>query len=163
MARGARLAGRGGRLPPRFHGGRALRRAAVRAVRRHLLPAPQLELGRWLAARRRAAAIDVSDGLALDLHRLCRASRTGARLDGDALPLTEGLPALAAQLGAAPLELALGGGEDYVLLFALPSGVRPPAAFGARQIGELVAARHVMLELGGSRRALPPAGWDHLV
>ena len=162
VAAGARLAGRGVRLPAGFTAAAATRRAAARAVRRHLAPRPQLELGRWLAGRRRAAAIDLSDGLAIDLHRLCRASGAGARIDAARLPLPPRLDRLAARVGRPPLELALGGGEDYVLLFALPPGVRPPARFAARRIGEIVAGRRLTLVRGGRRQRLSPTGWDHV-
>ena len=162
VARGARLAGRGVRLPAGLAATPATRRAAQRAVRRHLEPRPQLELGRWLARRRRAAAIDISDGLAIDLHRLCRASGVGAEIDTAQLPLPPEIDQLAALVDRPPLRLALAGGEDYVLLLTLPPSVRPPARFAARRIGEIVTGRRLTLTEDGHRRPLPPAGWDHL-
>ncbi len=56
--------------------------------------------------------------------------------------------------------LALGGGEDYVLLFTLPTGEKAPA--GAVAIGRVLAGRQVWLEEDGKRRPLPPLGFDHL-
>ena len=162
VARGGRPAGRGVRLPRAFSRPASLRRAAAAAVLRHLAPRPQLALGRWLAGRRRAAAIDVSDGLALDLHRLCRASGVGARLAAGRLPLSPGLDRLADGLGARPERLALGGGEDYVLLFTLPGSLRPPDELGARRIGRIVDGTRLTLEADGRRRPLPASGWDHL-
>ncbi len=139
-----------------------LARAARRAIARHLLPTPQLELGAWLGRQRRAAALDISDGLARDLHRLCRASGVGADINGDGLPMVEGFSALCAALGANPLRLALNGGEDYVLLFALPAGVAPPRRFGATAIGVATTERRVRLHAAGESRALPDRGFDHL-
>jgi thiamine-monophosphate kinase len=137
--------------------------AARRAVRRHLLPSPQLALSGWLARQPRAAAIDVSDGVALDLRRLCRESGVGAVVEPEALPLAPGFAALCRRLGRDPLELALGGGEDYVLLFALPSRREPPARFGCRRIGEIVRGRRLVLRSADGRtRPLPALGWDHL-
>lgn len=162
LARGARPAGRGARLPTGFPRDPALRDAARRAVLRHLRPRPQLELGRWLAGRRRAAAIDVSDGLTLDLHRLCRASDVGARIDVDRLPLPPALGRLAEELAQPPLDLALTGGEDYVLLFSLPRTVRPPRSFAAHRIGEIVEGSLMTVTENGRGRRLTPAGWDHL-
>lgn len=136
--------------------------AARRALRRHLQPEPQLELGAWLGRRRRAAAIDLSDGLARDLHRLCRASGVGAEVEAERLPMPRGLWTLAAALGRDALALALGGGEDYVLLFALPYGEDPPGRFRCSAIGRVTERRRVVLHHGGRRRPLPALGWDHL-
>jgi thiamine-monophosphate kinase len=138
--------------------------AARRAVRRHLAPEPQLALGAWLSARRgrEGAVIDVSDGLAKDLHRICRASGAGAVVEAARLPASRGFAALAAALAQDPLTLALGGGEDYVLLFTLPARETPPAAFGATRIGDVTRRRGVRLLADGRERPLPPVGWDHL-
>jgi thiamine-monophosphate kinase len=132
---------------------------ARRAIRRHLLPQPQLELGSWLAKRRRAAAIDVSDGTLLDLERLCRASGVGALLDAERLPKSERFEECAALVGADPIGLALTGGEDYVLLFTLPEGIRPPASLGARAIGHLRS--QCGIEVVGASGSTPRPGWDH--
>lgn len=163
--RGARLAGRSVDLSsldvpleP------TLARAARRAVRRHLDPRPQLELGRWLALRRPpGAAIDISDGLALDLSRLAEESGVGAVLEEDRLPRPPHFAALCQHLGLDPRTLVLGGGEDYVLLFTLPAGRRPPAAFSCRRVGHLTAELGLRLRTAdGLERVLAPTGWDHL-
>ncbi len=140
----------------------ALAPAARRAVRRHLLPEPQLELSAWLTRRRRAAGLDVSDGLARDLHRLCRASGVGARLDVEALPSSRDAAALAAWLGENPVDLALAGGEDYVLLFALPARIEPPSSWTCRAIGQLTREKRLEMKTGGVWRPLRDIGFDHL-
>jgi thiamine-monophosphate kinase len=139
----------------------SLQTAIRRAIRRHLEPRPQLALGRWLGTQTEGAAMDVSDGLARDLHRLCRASGTGAEIDAGALPFASRFTKLCAAIGADPLALALGGGEDYVLLFTLPEGIEPPEK-GARRIGKIVKGNGVTLLREGSRSPLPDLGWDHL-
>lgn len=159
--RGARLAGGRVRLPAALASTDVPQRAAATAVRRHLEPSPQLDLGRWLASQGRGAAIDLSDGLGRDLHRLCLASDVGAIVARDALP-TSRLEPLAAWLGESALDLALGGGEDYVLLFALPPRAVPPAHLGAYPIGRLTAEPAVLLEANGERHELGDRGWDHL-
>jgi thiamine-monophosphate kinase len=145
--------------------------AGRRAVARHLVPPPQLGLGRWLAslgssARSGAGAvIDVSDGLAKDLRRLCVASGVGAELDLRRLraAVSPRFAELAAALGLDPIALALGGGEDYVLLFTLPAGVEPPSRFGCAQIGRITRAKEIwLLDAAGQRLELPEIGWDHL-
>jgi len=158
--RGARLEGSHVKLPAFLPAW--LRSAARKAVRRHLQPAPQLELGRWLGAQPEGAAIDVSDGVARDLHRLCRASGAGAAIEAEALPYSFRFYELCAALGADPLALALGGGEDYVLLFTLPAGLQPPEQFRCRRIGKITRDRVVSLIQNETSRDLPDLGWDHL-
>lgn len=161
--RGARLAGSHVELPGSFdRASAALRSAARRAVRRHLLPEPQLALGAWLGRQEEGAAMDVSDGVARDLHRLCRESTAGAEILADALPFPIRFSALCEAIGTDPLALALGGGEDYVLLFTLPAGTAPPAPFGCRRIGRITRERHIVLVRDGVRGDLPALGWDHL-
>jgi thiamine-monophosphate kinase len=136
--------------------------AARRAVRRHLLPRPQLELGQWLGRQPAGAAMDVSDGLARDLHRLCGESGVGARIEAEQLPLAVRFPELCAALGEAAEQLALGGGEDYVLLFTLPAGLEPPDRFACSRIGVITAGHRLTIRARGETRRLPPDGWDHL-
>ncbi len=167
LARGARLAGRRVELPAALGLAGPLAAAARRAVRRHLAPAPQLALGRALGRRAAGhpdhppAAIDLSDGLARDLGRLCRESGIGAEVDLPALPFAPHAGALAGRLGLDPLGLALGGGEDYVLLFTLPAGEEAPLP-GCTPIGRITARRGLSATGDGSPRPLPEAGWDHL-
>lgn len=136
--------------------------AARRAIERHLAPRPQLELGLLLGRRERVAAVDLSDGLARDLDHLCRASGCGAVVDAEALPGAAGHEALCRTLGLDPLELKLGGGEDYVLLFTLPPGESPPAEGSCRRIGEITPKPSLRLRRAGIERELPALGWDHL-
>jgi thiamine-monophosphate kinase len=139
----------------------ALQKAARRAVKRHLAPRPQLALGPWLGNQAEGAGMDISDGLARDLHRLCRASGAGAEVDAAALPFAAGFTPLCDALGADPLTLALSGGEDYVLLFTLPVAVVPPPELGARRIGR-ITRRGLTLLRAGIREKLADTGWDHL-
>jgi len=104
---------------------RAARKTARALIRRQLEPAPRLEAGRALAQRRLATAmLDLSDGLMIDLDRLCRASGVGATLYAEQLPLSPSLVAYGQTTRQDPLRFALAGGEDYELLFT----VRPAAA-----------------------------------
>lgn len=158
LNRGARLSGRHVLLPDglekRFHA------TARKAIWRHLLPQPQLALGSELANLAAGGALDVSDGLAKDLHRLCRESRIGAVIEAESLPMPISCRRLCARLGKSWLELALAAGEDYVLLFTLPPEISPPA--GAVAIGKTRRGRSLRLIENGSVRPLPPLGFDHL-
>ena len=140
-------------------------------IRAHLEPQPRLALGRLLAERRLASAcIDISDGLSQDLSRLCEASGVGAEISADRLPLSPELQALAGQLRLDPLQLALHGGEDYELLFAVRQEV-PPEKLKALQretgtplteIGRILPAEEgLWLQRSGKRARLEPRGWDH--
>ncbi len=162
MRRGAGVDGETVCLPDDFAASESLAATARRAVIRHLRPRPQLDLGRWLVQNGGSTAIDVSDGLARDLHRLCRESGVGAEVELDRVPLTDRFRELAKAIGRDWQELALGGGEDYVLLFTLPAHVEAPAEIGACRIGRVASGREVHLIRDGVKTALPVLGWDHL-
>ncbi len=161
LEHGVTIDGRSIRIPDKLGLPRALHEQAKRAVRRQLLPEPQLELGRWLGGCPTGAAIDVSDGLARDLRRLCSQSGTGAEVIPDRLPLADGHKQLARSIGRDWRDLALSGGEDYVLLFTLPPGTEPPIRFGCTRIGT-ISERGVVLWEEGESKPLTTAGWDHL-
>jgi thiamine-monophosphate kinase len=161
LSAGARFDGRKVLLPESLDVP-ALRAAARQAVRRHLLPEPHLALGRWLGRQPRTAAIDLSDGLALDLSRLCRASGVGALVSTAELPFADRFRELCKAIDRDPETLALAGGEDYVLLFTLPAGRRPPRPFHCTRIGTITRDRRLQQTQNGRAKALPPLGWDHL-
>jgi thiamine-monophosphate kinase len=105
--------------------GRPTMRIMRSLVRRQLTPTPRLAAGRLLAVRRLATAmLDLSDGLMIDLDRLCRASGVGATLVAERLPISSALTTYGHDTRQDPLRFALAGGEDYELLFT----VRPAAA-----------------------------------
>jgi thiamine-monophosphate kinase len=110
----------------------------------HLRPVPRVALG--LALRGRAtAAMDLSDGLSLDLRRLCEASAVAAELHR--VPLARG----------ATLDQALHGGEDYELLFTMPPRLTPPA--GTHRIGRIIKGQPGNVSLDG--HIVPALGYDH--
>ena len=91
---------------------------------RHLAPEPRVEEALWLAENAQVhAAIDVSDGLSLDLSRLAAESKCGAVLDLAAIPIAQAAHDMAArqpQQGTA-LDHALADGEDFELILAVPA------------------------------------------
>jgi thiamine-monophosphate kinase len=139
-------------------------RARAFLLERHLNPAPRIEAGLALARIRPApAAIDISDGLLQDLGHILERSRVGAEIDTDAIPVS---PSYRALMGD-DLSLALGGGEDYELLFCLRRGHTERALTRAlglpvRRIGRIIRGRKTVLT--GKSGALMPGmiGWDQL-
>lgn len=127
-------------------------------------PEPRVDFGARLAGVA-SACIDVSDGLAFDLGRLAHASGVGAVIRATELPLSRALYAIAGEQRAR--ELALGGGDDYELLFTVPPTARAAlstklgaGAPACHCIGEIVAGKGVRVL--GERGDLPlPRGWDH--
>ena len=86
-------------------------------AQRYLLPEPRTALAEAVL-QNAAAAMDVSDGLAGDLAKLCRASGVAAAIDVDRVPLSE---AARAAITAEPalIETALSGGDDYEIVLTL--------------------------------------------
>ncbi|MBE6196894.1 MAG: thiamine-phosphate kinase [Rikenellaceae bacterium] len=66
------------------------------------------------------AMIDLSDGLSSDLMQLCKASKCGARIYLERIPIAKQTSAMAEELHADPVVAALQGGEDHELLFTVP-------------------------------------------
>ena len=96
----------------------ALRGGYKNAVAKHLDPTPRIELGAKLSAGRIATAmIDVSDGLYIDLERLCKSSGVAATVVADKLPLSADMARYPFKSARARLGTILGGGEDYELVF----------------------------------------------
>lgn len=97
--------------------------AAIRE--KHLNPSARVALGQGLAAGGLAhAMMDLSDGLATDLAHLCKQSGVAGRIHGHDLPGLATLAPLAHLLDADALDWAIGGGEDYELLFTADPGSR---------------------------------------
>jgi thiamine-monophosphate kinase len=116
------------------------------------------------------AAIDVSDGLSLDLSRLCRESGCGAELQFDRIPIAAAARELAAANPAAGsgLDHALGDGEDFELLMTLPADearrllAEQPLDVPLTSIGRIVAEPGLWsVDASGTRRPLVARGYEH--
>ena len=137
----------------------------------HARPVARLGEGHILAARGASSMMDLSDGLGIDLARLCEASNVGARVSLEQLPVAGGLEALREPLGIDPRALALGGGEDFELLATLAADAVEPArselaetyAVGLTDIGEVTDAFSGIVGVAsdGTEAPLAAAGWDH--
>jgi thiamine-monophosphate kinase len=108
-------------------------------------------------ARGATSMIDVSDGLLIDLSRLCEANGTGARLYAERLPVSKRLKKAAKYLEMDPFRFVLGGGEDYELLFTAPRGSRVDAFC----IGEMTDSGITVVDERGRAKNVKVKGYEH--
>jgi thiamine-monophosphate kinase len=87
-------------------------------VRKHKEVSPEIVKGRVLS-RYASSMIDLSDGLLIDLNRILVASKKGARIAYEKVPVSTEIKALCKENGWDEYEIVLAGGEDYVLLFTI--------------------------------------------
>jgi thiamine-monophosphate kinase len=125
----------------------------------HCRPTPALAMGLALSRAGASAMIDVSDGLAGDALHLAEASGVGVEVHDATVPLAPGVVEAAGLLGLDPLELALGGGEDFVLAAALP---RAADLGGVLDCGRFTSDPGQRVRLTGlGRRPLSGLAYDH--
>lgn len=160
---------------------------AAEAEAAHRTPRPRFDVVRLLASLERrtvdvanareevtsvrpTAMMDVSDGLGIDLTRLCEASGVGCRIDEREIPVNGAARRLARLEGRREAALALGGGEDFELLFTVSAPDIDVVLESARRaslritrIGVLVPPDEgrVLVLPDGSIVPLEPEGWDH--
>ncbi len=134
-------------------------------ITQHRRPRPHIAESKSLVAAGVPSAMDVSDGLADDLGKLCSASGVAAIIRADAVPVT---PSLQSVFPDDWLDLALYGGEDYVLLFTAPPDIMATALdllpSGAAIIGEITGGtpgQVAVLDTAGRPRPRRGSGWDH--
>jgi thiamine-monophosphate kinase len=130
-----------------------------------LRPVPRLEEGQALVKCGVATAIDTSDGLLADLRHVCEASRVGAEVNIDLIPVH---PAVAENFGERARELALSGGEDYELLFTAGDSVieqvKEELACPVTAIGRITAGepgRINIFDAEGRPVKITEYGWSH--
>jgi thiamine-monophosphate kinase len=163
--------------------------AAVRAQAEaaHRSPRPRFDVSRLLGRLERRtvdveleretvepvrphAVIDISDGLGIDLVRLCEASHVGCRLEARQIPVHPAARRIARLQKLPETELVLGCGEDHELLFTISEAdvelmleAARKASIRIAPIGQIVPVRdgrHLVTE-SGAQEPLEPRGWDH--
>jgi thiamine-monophosphate kinase len=117
------------------------------------------------------AGIDCSDGLTLDLARLCEESRCGAVVDLGKVPIADAAKKLAAARndGTTALDHALSDGEDFELILAVPPKIaqqmlvnQPLEGVTLTDIGEFIAERGLFQrDESGKQQRLEPRGFQH--
>lgn len=134
---------------------------------RHLDVQPRVDLALQLReAFGIRAAIDVSDGLSLDLDRLCAASLVGAELTLSAIPIHEDCVRHSEETGRSPLDHALSDGEDFELILAVPRdelNAVLSADFGAplTTIGVFTGRTGLWTIQEGAHTRISPRGYLH--
>ena len=131
----------------------------------HRRPTARTDAGSVLRRVGVRCAMDLSDGLAADLPKLAKASGVAARIEIEHVPVAD---ALRSEFRPDALRLALGGGEDYELLFTGPSDLVHAAVSevpGSAVIGEITEGPtgKVSLVAGrGEPLSFGIEGWEHL-
>jgi thiamine-monophosphate kinase len=135
---------------------------------RHLTFVPRIELALKLAQAAGPALhamMDLSDGLAQDLPRLCAASHVGAEVHTAHLPIHPDAEALATEDGVPAGLHALADGEDYELLFALDPAATPKIVnltdVPLTAIGAITPKMLTLIDNGGTAHPWPRGGWEH--
>jgi thiamine-monophosphate kinase len=137
----------------------------LECVGRHRRPSPRVRLGTLLGRNGAAAtAMDLSDGLADAVTQIAEASRTGAVIDAEALPIHPGASRWFSTRGIDPVTASLSGGDDYELLIAVPPKRRGRLRHVLQQsrglpltpIGELTGDGAIVLKRNGRLERLPP-------
>ena len=144
----------------------------IKGTEKHLRPVPRVREGRLLAKSGSVTAmIDVSDGLASEVHHICEASRTGAKLCANSIPLSHNVRPAAESTGRNPHDLALYGGEDFELLFtcqpdkvsSLAEDILRICGTSLTTVGEIVEISGAITieDASGKMVPLKPRGYDH--
>lgn len=131
-------------------------------IKRHLMP-----IARYPKKfiNNATAMIDVSDGLFIDLNRLCDESNTGAQIYLDKIPISKNLKSACELLELNPYNLALSGGEDYELLFTSSVNyeniISSNDNIGLSCIGEITTEKRVLIMPDGKETEIKSEGYQH--
>ncbi|MBF0518109.1 MAG: thiamine-phosphate kinase, partial [Nitrospirae bacterium] len=124
-------------------------------ITRHLMPTVK----QIPSTEHMSSMMDISDGLAMDLRRLCGESGVGSRIYEKNLPISVEMAALCRYLKLNPFDLCLCGGEDYELLFTSSSC---DSVTDAVYIGDIVKGNSVtIVSYDGCETELKDCGYDH--
>jgi thiamine-monophosphate kinase len=136
-------------------------------VGRQLKPEARADIIRILREQgiKPSAMIDLSDGLASDLLHICKASKKGATIYEDKLPIDHETMMVAGDFNIPGLTMALNGGEDYELLFTVPLEQFEKV----KKVKEITIIGHIVEEVSGvnlitangSMLPVQAQGWNH--
>jgi len=144
----------------------------VEGTEKHLTPTPRVREGRLLAKSGYVTSmIDISDGLASEVHHICQESGTGAKLCMKDIPLSHNVRRVAELIDKKPHDLALYGGEDFELLFTCQPDKVPLLAEGMLEncdtpltaVGQIIgmSGSITIEDTLGNTISLGSRGYDH--
>ena len=125
-------------------------------LEKYLKPRPRVDIIEALGEEKilPTAMIDLSDGLSSDLMQLCKASKCGARIYLDRIPIAQQTTALAEEMHMDPVVAALNGGEDHELLFTVPLAMQEQVM----RLGLVDVIGHITAESTGAFLVTPDGG-----
>ncbi len=128
---------------------------------KHLEPDCRLDISSKLAPHVNAM-IDVSDGLASEVRHICHMSGTGAVVHHEKVPLHPDAISAGKRLNKDPYRWALGGGEDFELVFTIPPGLLSKVeGFGVIVIGEILPKNEGIQLMKDGESTVLSGGYDH--
>jgi thiamine-monophosphate kinase len=139
----------------------------TQALERHLMPRPRLDISKLLTERVKCGAlIDISDGLASEVHHICKQSNVGASISEHNIPIEFSTQKIAEELSDPPMKYALFGGEEYELLFTISTSdfeKLETLTNDVTIIGRITEPEKgtVIVREDGTEEPLPAGGWNH--
>lgn len=123
-------------------------------LRKHLMPEAR---NPEKFIRYATSMIDLSDGLFIDLSRLCDESRVGAKIFMERIPVSSRMRTASSLLGLDAMKLACSGGEDYELLFTAQANKKINAIY----IGDIVKSGRKIIDKNDREKKFSPSGYQH--
>ena len=122
-------------------------------LQRYLKPRARKDIIEALAEEKivPTSMIDISDGLASEVLQICKASKCGARIYLDRIPIAKQTYALAEEMHADPVVAALNGGNDYELMFTVPLAMQEQVM----RLGLVDVVGHITRESTGAYLVTP--------
>ena len=140
-------------------------------IERHRMPEPRVKEAQALVENLRIhSMIDISDGLASEIHHICRSSGVGALLYEEKIPISPAVKEVAEFFGDSPMDYVLSGGEDFELLFTIGEedlsalkGMEKQIGCSLSLVGRILAKEEGIKMLGRAKRIseLRGIGYDH--
>lgn len=131
-------------------------------IERHKRPLPRVDAGVILIQSGKVGAMmDISDGIASDMRHIMKASKVGAVIALDSLPLSSELISVCAEQGWDRYVLSTSGGEDFELLFTGPDGLENELDIKVYPVGKIVDGNELIWTVEGSAVDYDYMGYKH--